>query len=234
MSDENEKKPEDNRKKRSMTKKAKIAIAVAIIIVVTSGITFIAVYSQFNDIFFNNGGRYDSSVLNDMGVIYTNRTDIHAFREGYSTSAACPWGFAHNGIDYFFTNSSSYIAAAPGNVISVQVNDFGSSQANRYRVAINIRFSATLVLLYNLEPWTNSTTKRDYVVSQIQVKVGDWVVKGQSLGTFVGYSDGSHVHFGVLVNNNAVCPQPYFGVPDLAELMAMIHSYNSSWNLCYT
>src|SRR5208337_2153684 len=133
---------------------------------------------------------------------------------------ACPWGFVHNGIDYLFTNGSSYLAAAPGNVISVQINDFGNATDNRYRVAINIRFNASIVLLYNLEPWTNSTTNRDYVVSQIHVKVGDWVVKGQTLGIFVGYSDGGHVHFGVLVDGNAHCPQPYFGASDLTDLMS--------------
>lgn len=220
--------------KRPVKKKTKIAIVGVIIVIVTVGLIFLIVFTQSNDIFFNNGDRYDSSILNDMGVIYTNRSDIHAFNEGYSETTACPWGFIHNGIDYFFTNGSSYIAAAPGNVISVQINDFGSSQANRYRVAINIRFNATIVLLYNLEPWTNSTTLRDAVVSQIQVKTGDWVVKGQPLGTFVGYTDGAHVHFGVLVNGNAHCPKQYFGASDLVELMAMIHSFHPSWDLCYT
>ena len=33
---------------------------------------------------FDNEGRYDSSILNNMGVIYENRSDIMAWNNGYS------------------------------------------------------------------------------------------------------------------------------------------------------
>ena len=41
---------------------------------------------------FDSEGRYDETTLDDMGVIYSNRSDILAFNEGYSESDACPWG----------------------------------------------------------------------------------------------------------------------------------------------
>ena len=39
---------------------------------------------------FDNEGRYDSSNLDYMGVIYTNQSDILNWNGGYSESTACP------------------------------------------------------------------------------------------------------------------------------------------------
>jgi murein DD-endopeptidase MepM/ murein hydrolase activator NlpD len=214
-------------------------MVLAIIACVAGGIGFTAWYFYAQngtgaDPFFTSGGRYDSSMLNGIGVIYTNRSDIHAFNEGYSTSVNCPWGTIHNGIDYFFNLSSPVIAATPGYVFDVQSQDWGSSTDNRYRFAVNIRFNASIVLIYGFEPWTNSTVLRDVAFALLLVKTGDWVVKGQLLGLFTACSASAHVHFGVLSNGNAVCPRLYFGTSDLADLMSLIHLYHSSWNLCYS
>ncbi|MGY5881531.1 MAG: hypothetical protein RTV31_14870, partial [Candidatus Thorarchaeota archaeon] len=60
---------------------------------------------------FDNEGRYDSTNLNYMGVIYSNRTDILNWNGGYSESTNCPWGRIHNGLDFAFRNDSDVIAA---------------------------------------------------------------------------------------------------------------------------
>jgi hypothetical protein len=231
------KKHERNKPEHEINTKQGTAIVV-LIIVVAASISLYAwyYYSQNgtgNDVFFNNGGRYDASVLDDMGVVYTNRSDIHAFNEGYSASVNCPWGTIHNGIDYFLNISSLVIAAAPGYIISVQSKDWGP-QENEFRFSISIRFNTSIVLTYGFEPWTNTSTLLTVAMALILVKAGDWVVKGQLLGLFAAYSGSAHIHFGVLVNGNAVCPKGFFSVSDLADLMVLIHSYHPLWNLCYS
>jgi len=182
---------------------------------------------------FDTGGRYDPSRLDDMGVIYVNQSDIYAFNEGYSESENCPWGFVHNGIDYFFRNGSAVLAAAPGQVISVTTKDYGPQEENRYHVAVEIQFNATVILLYNFEPWTQDAQDLDCQVELLMVDVGDWVVAGQQIATFLNMGDGAHVHFGVIQNGAAQCPRQYFSDAAYAEIMELVHYYHPDWDLCY-
>jgi len=98
-------------------KKVYLIILIVFIVGVGFFITFMLYRAGF---FFNPGNRYDSSNLNYMGVSFENETDINAFNEGYSESNACPWGFEHNGLDFFFNNNSNVIAAAPDQVWGIQ------------------------------------------------------------------------------------------------------------------
>ena len=82
-----------------------------------------------------------------------------AFNEGYSESASCPWGFEHNGLDYFFNNGSNVIAAAPGQIWEIE-NHEGEGN-NKYHVRIWIRFNKSTVLGYNFEPWTTKEADRN-------------------------------------------------------------------------
>ncbi|NMC05811.1 MAG: hypothetical protein GYA24_11395, partial [Candidatus Lokiarchaeota archaeon] len=97
------------------TKARAIRVAIIVGIIVAGGFLLVGIPQWLGyDIFFSNGGRYDASVLNNMGVIYQDRADNFAFNEGYSGSSTCPWGFVHNGIDYFLDNGSNIISASPG------------------------------------------------------------------------------------------------------------------------
>jgi murein DD-endopeptidase MepM/ murein hydrolase activator NlpD len=225
----------EKEKKKPMSRKKARAIRVTIIVgvIVAGGFMLVAIPQLLGyDIFFNNGGRYDASALNTMGVIYPDRANITAFNEGYSESSSCPWGFVHNGIDYFLANGSDVLAAAHGQVKEVSWRDNGEGVANRFYVRINFQFNATVVLGYNFEPWTSMATDKDHQLALINVKQGDWVVKGQVIGKFLSIFQG-HIHFDVIEKNARHCPSRYFGTSDLAEITGMIHDHQPSWNLCY-
>jgi hypothetical protein len=180
---------------------------------------------------FDNGGRYDSTNLDYMGVIYTNRSDILNWNGGYSESTNCPWGAIHNGLDFAFANGSSVIAAAPGYVEEILVTDTGPVD-NVYMVHVSIRFNESIQVSYVFEPWTTNESVVARVIAGFDIEVGDWVAKGDQIATFLQIGGGAHIHFGIY-NGEATCPIPFFSEDAYTEIMALVHSFHSDWNLCY-
>lgn len=183
---------------------------------------------------FDNGGRYDSTALNDMGVIYSNRSDNHDFRGGYSESINCPWGAIHNGIDFFLINDSSVIAAAPGLVEEISVTHDPANTYNQYMIHIRIRFNDSIILGYVFEPFTNSSVDRDHQLSMLDIEEGDWVGKAEQIGYLLRVGPSAHIHFSVYNDPyGAICPRPFFGQADYTEIMELVHTYQPTWDLCY-
>ena len=201
--------------------------------ILAAGFGGVALYFFWNDLFFNPGERYSSEELNYMDVIYDNRSDNYAFNEGYSESAACPWGFAHNGLDFFLLNDSKVIAAAPGFVEEIDWRDYGEGVENRFHVSIQIRFNKDIVLGYNFEPWTQLSTDKDKQLAMFTIQEGDWVELGQEIARFLYVGVGAHIHFDVNLNNEQTCPQPFFSTAGYNEMMEMIHSFHFDWYMCY-
>ena len=83
----------------------KSVIAILFLVIIGIGVTGFLLQEEINNVdVFDNEGRYDSSSLDNMGVIYSSRSDIIEFNEGYSESDNCPWSAIHNGIDFLFFN----------------------------------------------------------------------------------------------------------------------------------
>ncbi|MBD3407781.1 MAG: peptidoglycan DD-metalloendopeptidase family protein [Candidatus Lokiarchaeota archaeon] len=207
------------------------ALLLIVVIVVSSVVLF--VLRGRTGILFDAGDRYDSTKLDYMNVVYENRTDILAFNEGYSESDNCPWGFEHNGIDYFLANDSVVIAAAPGQVIDIEWKDYGEGEENRFHIRITIRFNATVEIGYNFEPWTQNEADKNQQIAMFDVEVGEWVEIGDKIASFLNVGDGAHIHFDVIQDNTRYCPKQYFSQEGYAEIMEMIHSFHPTWELCY-
>jgi hypothetical protein len=211
----------------------KFTIVVIILIILGSAFGAVYIYFSWDKLAFNPEDRYDSTVLDYMEVIYDNRSDIYAFNEGYSESDDCPWGFEHNGIDYFFLNNSKVIAATPGQVVNVEWRDNGEEYENRFFIRIDIRFSKSIVIGYNFEPWTQNPADKDKQLDMFKVQEGDWVELGQEIARFLYIAEGAHIHFDVMENNGRSCPQQYFSTSGYNEIIELIHSFHPDWNLCY-
>lgn len=179
---------------------------------------------------FDNEGRYDSTVLNNMGVLYSNQSDIAMWNDGYSESDSCPWGFIHNGLDYFFFNNSVVIAAAPGIVENIELGYVANGTV--YKVAVHIRFNSTLTIEYGFEGFSTDVAVRAQQAAMIDVEIGDWVAKGDQIGRFNRPTEYDHVHFSVYLND-AICPRLVMGEDDYNEIMSLIQSFHPTWELCY-
>ena len=212
----------------------KSAILIIVIILVGIGAVGFLLQQGFIDPFpFDTEGRYDSSELNDMGVIYANRSDIESYNEGYSESDSCPWGFIHNGIDYFFFNNSDVIAGAPGLVVGIDLNDWGPEAAHRYTINVEIKFNGTASLWYGFEPWTNSTLEQAQQVAMFNFEVGTWVAKGDVIAKFLAKAGSAHIHFGVVQESVWRDPVLYLSTSGYNELLGLIHDFHPTWDISY-
>jgi len=210
-------------------------IALLLIVILGAGVS-IGLYGLQNNLFttFDPGDRYQSQRLDYMGVIYANRSSQYGFFEGYSETNSCPWGFIHNGIDYFFINNSEVIAAAPGYVeqISWRVNP--DTTLNMYNIFVVIRFNASIVLQYSFEPFTHVEGDQNRQMAMLSIQVGDWVTKGDLIGRFLFVEEAAHIHFGVKNGDTWYDPEPFFGSSDHDEIMGLIGYYHPGWNISYS
>jgi len=209
---------------------------VLFIILGVVALILVSVFYRSDIIFpapFDSGGRYDPSVLDDMGVAYANRSDIRSFNEAYSESDNCPWGFVHNGIDYAYFNDSDVIAAAPGLVERINLNDWGSEAQHRYTINVEIRFNETVKVIYHFEPWTNSTDEQAQQVEMFNFEVGTWVTKGEVIAKFLVAGNGAHIHFGVVQNEEWRDPSLYMSTEGYNELLGMIQDFHPTWEISY-
>jgi hypothetical protein len=210
--------------------------ALAMILVLIIGVSvFVGIYAMQNNVLFgfDPGNRYPSERLEDVGVIYANQSDIYGYFEGYSETNSCPWGFVHNGIDYFFNNDSEVIAAAPGYVESVDWRINPDTTLNMYNIFVNIRFNASVEISYNFEPFTHVEGDQNRQLAMLVVQQGDWVQKGDVIARFLHAEDGAHIHWGIRVQNEWVDPEPFFGPSDRGELLSLIDAYHPGWSISY-
>ena len=210
--------------------------ALLILVIIIVGIGSFGILLQQGFIYlspFDTEGRYDSSILDDMGVIYANRSDIESYNEGYSESDISPWGFIHNGIDYFYSNNSDVIAGAPGLVVGIDLNDWGPEAAHRYTINVEIKFNGTVSFWYGFEPWTNSTLEQAQQVAMFNFEVGTWVAKGDVIANFLSAAGSAHIHFGVVQEGVWRDPVLYLSTSGFDELLGMIHDFHPTWNISY-
>ncbi len=212
-------------------KKQVCVVGILAILVIAVGVVYLLGQQGIGST-FDNEGRYDSTVLNNMGVIYSNQSDIAHWNNGYSESDVCPWGAEHNGLDYMFYNNSPVIAAAPGLVEDIELGNLPDSTI--YVVGVIIRFNSTLTHQYGFEGDSADEAIRSQQVAMLDVEIGDWVVKGEQIGRFLRPTEFDHIHFAVY-HNQAICPRLVMGIDDYNEIMSLIESFHpgEDWELCY-
>ncbi|MCS7151083.1 MAG: M23 family metallopeptidase [Endomicrobia bacterium] len=108
-----------------------------------------------------------------------------------------PEGGQHNGIDIHANAGTKFIASSPGIIISVE----DTQSVTKSNKNVFIMYNSEYILLYGFEP-----------VKELAVAVGQNVRPGDTIGYIGGStakSDGIHLHFGLMKNNEYICPIPY-------------------------
>ncbi len=211
-------------------KKQACVVGIILVMAAAAAVIYFGDFDLGIDNTFDNEGRYDSTVLNNMGVIYSNQSDIAMWNNGFSKSDSCPWNATHNGLDYFFFNNSDVIAAAPGIVEDIELGYVANGTV--YKVAVHIRFNSSLTIEYGFEGFSTDVAMRAQQADMIDVEIGDWVAKGDQIGKFLRPTEYDHVHFSVYVNDS-ICPRLVMGEDDYNEIMSLVHSFHATWDLCY-
>jgi hypothetical protein len=166
-----------------------------------------------------------------MMTPYVNAADIVAVNEAFSTTAAAPWSFAHDGIDFFPATRTlkSFQAASAGTIIGVNQRQNGSN----WQVNVRIRYNATFALEYVFETFSISQADGDAQRGHVLVSNGQTVSQGQVIGRLQAVGSGAHVHFGLLRNGTAICPEPYFTAATRQSVLALVQATYRGSNMCY-
>lgn len=156
-------------------------------------------------------------------------------REAFSSpqgASDSPWGFAHNGIDFFTRKDRApFVAAFPGRVISVEISDLGAAG---FAVNVLLEFDEHFLAVYGFEPQSPGNIPLNTQLAFIRVIAGDEVERGQILGYLHRLNDASHVHFGLLENFTATCPEPFFTRKATNRIMKILRAtWDRNVQMCY-
>lgn len=168
---------------------------------------------------------------------YVNQADIDAINEAYSESTACPWGFVHDGVDFFPPLGSLCEFQAVSDGVVQDVNLWVNPGNSFWQVNVSIKYNNSFSVEYGFEPMSSSESDGQTQLANILVVAGDAVVAGQVIGRLHAAMNGAHVHFSLRENNQSACPEPYFTPDAQASIMALLqNTYPSEPNLqmCYS
>lgn len=167
---------------------------------------------------------------------YVNEADIVSINEAYSETATCPWGFVHQGIDFFPQLGSLHDFQTVSSGVVDDVNLWLNPGNNFWQVNVRIQYNNTISVEYAFEPMSSLQADGQTQLANILVAAGDTVSSGQLIGRLHAASNGAHVHFSLVENNQFICPEPYFTPAAQASIMTILqNTFPSEPNLqmCY-
>ena len=179
---------------------------------------------------------YDENTpLNYVNTTYSSKGQINKVDNAYSNTTVCPWGYIHEGFDFYFKFNQRFYSAAPGLVDAIYIIDRGSG-LNRYAVNITIKFNSDIQCEYILELYTSNPADITTQLSKIYITEGQWIMLGWAIGDFHQIINGtSHIHFAIRENGAYLPLDKYFSSVSYDLMMNLIHDYKPSWlYLCYT
>ncbi len=207
-----------------MKRKAMLVISISLIcIIIAVSITIVNLLPRgpYAD------GRYEEDFLDYMGVIFEDKTDLEDFHFHCEDPYACDEdGGQYYAADFFFANGTNIIAAAPG---CVEYIDHIVGEG--YIINIRIRFNWTIIFTYCFEPFTNQSEDNAHQASLLEVKVGDWVQKGDLIGKFLKISAYAHVHWDMRIpclGGEMIDPADYLddeGYNKMSEMVDYLNIY---------
>jgi murein DD-endopeptidase MepM/ murein hydrolase activator NlpD len=183
----------------------------------------------------SNNNNWPSEPIS-MVAPYVNEADIVSINEAYSETATAPWGFAHQGIDFFPPVGSLHDFQAVSSGVVQDVNLWLNTVNNIWQVNISIKYNDTFSVEYGFESMSSVQADGQTQLANILVAAGDAVSSGQLIGRLHAAMNGAHVHFSLTENNQFICPEPYFTPSAQASIMNILqNSFPSEPNLqmCY-
>lgn len=167
-----------------------------------------------------------------MGAPLVNAADIKEINEGFSTDASAPWGFAHDGIDFFPNGEGApFQAVADGTITEVEYRQ--NDITGHWQVNLTLRYNDAFAVIYKFEPNSPDASDGQQQLDSIAVATGQTVVTGDLLGTLHAPVQGAHVHFELTRFGTPVCPEPWLTAEADATILAILRARYPAWNLCY-
>jgi hypothetical protein len=175
-----------------------------------------------------------------MLIPYVDQDEISGIYEAYSEDVNCPWGFVHNGIDFFpyddpHTIYTPFQAVVSGTIETVEIHENHYDNKIFYQVNVSLRYDEAYLIWYAFEPFTNDAADGTIQREAIVVEPGQKVTAGEVIGRLYNPSAdvGAHVHFGVTINHEWVCPEPYFTSEARVSVLELLHLAHPGAEICY-
>ncbi|MBW1788099.1 MAG: M23 family metallopeptidase [Deltaproteobacteria bacterium] len=192
---------------------------------------------------------------------YADEADMGPINEAYSESADAPWGFAHNGVDFFSVDQRTpFRAVSAGTVEELQL--FYNEGNSMWQVNVSIRhdtdyrtgyafepwttsqveaeaqladipLSTDYRTGYAFEPWTTSQVEAEAQLADIPLSIGQYVTQGEIIGYLHKKGAGAHVHFGLYQGWSAICPEPFFTRAAAESVLRLLHMAFPGADMCY-
>lgn len=119
-------------------------------------------------------------------------------RDEFLYNETMGWYETHKGVDLKSESSTDVLAAEAGEVVQLYTNNI----------------EGTVIVIKHNDQFTSKYSSLD---SNVAVKVGDKVKKGQKLGSVSNsageeFKSGAHLHFELLKDNNQINPNDYLAL----------------------
>ena len=116
----------------------------------------------------------------------------------------------HNGID-FIINFTANIIASCNMTVNDKVSGY-NEDGGFYYAGVSFDINDAFELLIGFENFNESATAGEQQLNALVVEVGQVVTQGELIGQLLYLSPGTHIHYSLQKNGQAVCPYLYFNV----------------------
>ena len=129
------------------------------------------------------------------------------------------WGDSHNGIDFDFNESVEIIAWCDLRITSIEtrLNEDNGCWQTTLLCAYNWKYRFDL----GFETWASTETIGLQQEAAFQVKPGQTIAQGDSIGMLLRPTNVTHLHFGIEESRKDVCPYGFLTQDAQSEFDAL-------------
>jgi len=161
---------------------------------------------------------------------FCDTSDVASVNEAFSSTSSAPWGFAHPGIDFFPTqNLKPFRAVAAGTVDEFRLWQNGTN----WQVNVGIRYNGTYTVGYSFEPFSAVGADGQSQLANMRVTSGQQIAQGDTIGYLYVVGGAAHVDFGLIKNNQRICPEAYFTPEARQAVLTVIRKTWPGAQMCY-
>jgi hypothetical protein len=144
-------------------------------------------------------------------------------------------GYTHNGLDFMSANDlTEYRAITGGKVQTVELFYERSRNDTHPQINVIVQYDKHTMVAYTFEPYTLDMDVANRQLTLMNVKAGDTIQAGQSLGKLIKTAPQSHVHVHISRDQKEFCLTPLFTEAERAEMTAIVEvAPNVPAQLCY-
>ena len=152
----------------------------------------------------------------------------------YSTNQQLS-GYIHNGLDFMAANDLTEYHAITGDKVKEMKLFYEQSRNDTHpQINIIVEYDKHTMVVYTFEPYTLDMEVANRQLTLINVKEGDVIQAGQSLGKLIKTAPQSHVHVHISRDQKEFCIAPLFTEAERTEMTAIAAvAPNVAAQLCY-